>query len=190
MKKKTKILLTLVFTLLFITSFAVFSFAKEEAAEEANVFSELYRTAADNADKIFSLLAFVGALALTFAYKKGLFPFVEKALASLAKSVGALKEEADKSNTGVNNFIEDLTKKLALSENVLKEYGEKLKALEKKLDEANLLNDKTQELRCVLTAEVEMIYEIFANSSLPEYQKEKVGEAYLKMKRALAEKEA
>ena len=40
-----------------------------------------------------------------------------------------------------------------------------------------------------MLAEVEMIYNIFISSSLPQYQKDKVGEAYSKMKEKLSGKE-
>ena len=82
-----------------------------------------------------------------------------------------------------------VTEKLALSERMLKESEEKLQDLDKKLSETMKTGDKTDELRCVMLAEVEMIYDIFISSSLPQYQKDKVGEAYSKMKEMLKEKE-
>jgi len=191
MKKKTKILVTLFFTLTFFSCLALFAFASEGEVtkEEENVFASIYEYLERNADKIFSLLAFLGAIILSFAYKKGLFPFVEKAMTALSGAVKSLKEETEKSNKGTDSFMEELTKKLAISETVLSEFGQKLSSLEEKLSEAALLKDKNEEFRLVMLAEVEMIYDIFTSSSLPDYQKEKLGEAYLKMKRALAEKE-
>ncbi|MBQ7333533.1 MAG: hypothetical protein IJW38_04205 [Clostridia bacterium] len=192
MKKKTKILITLLISLTLIAAFAISAFASEAApdASEENAFNELYGFILENADKIFSLLAFLGAIILSFAYKKGLFPFVKKALATLSGAVSSIKEEAEKSSVGTKEFTEEIKTKLALSENILKGFEEKLSGLEEKLTEAALLNDKTEEFRSVMLAEVEMIYNIFVSSSLPQYQKDKVGEAYLKMKKMLDRKEA
>ena len=57
------------------------------------------------------------------------------------------------------------------------------------MESATAVADKTEELRRVMLAEVEMIYGIFISSSLPQYQKDRVGEAYSKMKEMLKEKE-
>ena len=191
MKRKTKIIFTLLFTLTLLASLTLFSFASEREVTNVDqtVFGGIYDVLSENADKIFSLLAFIGALILSFTYKKGLFPFIEKALSRLTGAVSTLREETEKSNAGANAVIAEITKKLAASESILNEFGSKIVSLEKKLKDAELLNNKTEEFRLVMLAEVEMIYDIFASSSLPEYQKEKVAEAYLKMKQALSEKE-
>lgn len=229
MKKKTKILIALFFTLLLLSSAATLSFASEsgetdgesqlDSAPETNenpsekpngasgenpnekpdgslngntdenVFDIAYGFFTENADKIFSCLAFIGALILSFAYKKGLFPFVEKALSSLGGAVKALREETEKNSLEKNEFMKKLSEKLLASEKILEGSSRKISELEEKLSEAMALGDKTEEFRAVMLAEVEMIYDIFTSSSLPQYQKDKVGEAYLRMKRALGEKE-
>lgn len=196
MKKKTKILIALCLIFSFTMAFALVSFAGESSVEnsdtspvdnvaEESVFDLIYSFAVENADKIFSLLAFVGAILLSFAYKKGLFPFVQKTLSSLSGVIKALKEETEKSNSENSQFIENLSKKLASSEEILRSSLEKITELEAELKEAARLGDKTQEFRAVIEAEVEMIHEIFASSSLPQYEKDRAHEAYTKMKRTL-----
>ncbi len=188
MKKKTKILIGIAFTLTLLSLLAVSSFASEEiqsAAEEVGVFAEIYAYLYANADKIFSLLAFIGALIISFSYKKGLFPFVEKGLSALAASVKSLREETEKNKIDKESFMDEVAKALSESENALNASLEKLSSLEAELAKAALIGKKTEEFRQVLLAEVEMIYDIFTSSSLPQYQKDKVGEAYLRMKRSL-----
>ena len=85
--------------------------------------------------------------------------------------------------------MEKISEKLALTENILSDAKTKISELEEKLSEAMATNDKTEEFRAVMLAEVEMIYNIFISSSLPQYQKDKVGEAYARMKQALGGKE-
>ena len=210
MKKKTKLLITLLLFAAFLTALSISAFASEpyeaetdstaadesetgeacEAAQtEENAFALLYGFAVDNADKIFSCLAFIGALILSFAYKKGLFPFVEKALSSLTGAVKSLREESEKSSTENSVFLKSVTEKLAESESILENASAKIAELEEKLCDALKLNEKTDEFRAVMLAEVEMIYNIFISSSLPQYQKDKVGEAYSKMKEKLSGKE-
>ena len=101
----------------------------------------------------------------------------------------SLREETERNSAEKNEFIEKLSEKLAASEAILEGGSAKISELEEKLSEAMALGDKTEEFRAVMLAEVEMIYDIFLNSSLPQYQKDKVGEAYAKMKRTLGEKE-
>jgi len=191
MKNITKIIFT-VFTVIFLTaSLAISAFAAEGTSDGdagENAFELFYGFVSDNADKIFSLLAFIGALILSFAYKKGLFPFVEGALAKLTGAVGTLREETEKANAGTDEFLGKLTEKLKLSENILEDFNKRIRTLEEKLDTAALLNDKSDEMRAVMLAEVEMLYDIFISSSLPQYQKDKVGEVYQKMKSRLSEK--
>ena len=192
MKKKTKILIAFALSVIFIASFSVFSFASEADGadgERESVFSLVYGFALENADKIFSLLAFIGAIILSFAYKKGLFPFVQKALSSLGAAVSSLREESEKNASLGNAFMEDLKNKLGASEAALEKAEKRLSLLEEKISMANALSEKSDQLRAVMLAEVEMIYEIFISSSLPQYQKDRVGEAYLKMKSALLSEE-
>ena len=192
MKKKTKILIAFALSVIFIASFSVFSFASEADGangERESVFSLVYGFALENADKIFSLLAFIGAIILSFAYKKGLFPFVRKALSSLGAAVSSLREESEKNASLGNAFMEDLKNKLGASEAALENAEKRLSLLEEKISMANAVSEKSDQLRAVMLAEVEMIYEIFISSSLPQYQKDRVGEAYLKMKSALLSEE-
>ena len=220
MTKKTKIFIIFALTLALLLSLGTFALASEpldlsvtdssesEAASDnisdniadepsvdsdgakENIFDTLYGFLTQNADKIFSCLAFIGALILSFAYKKGLFPFVKNAISSLTGVVKSLREESEKGALANSQFMEDVSKKLALSESILKGAEEKISELEAKLSEAYKKGDKTEELRAVMLAEVEMIYNIFISSSLPQYQKDKVGEAYGKMMETLKGKEA
>ena len=192
MKKKTKILTTLFIATILIFSFSIFAFANESTvstAAEENLFTQLYGFACENSDKIFSFLAFIGALILSFAYKRGLFPFVERALKSLSSSVSNIRDAAEKTNSENSEFLTEIKNALAVSEKILKGFEDKLSELEEKISIAAMSSDKTEELRLVMLAEVEMIYDIFNTSSLPQYQKDKVGEAYLRMKKALTSKE-
>ena len=188
MKKRTKILTAFLIILTLISCFAISCFATDgenQVDGGENFFTSLYSTIYENADKIFSILAFIGAIIISIAYKKGLFPFVEKALSALTGTVSTLREETEKNNTENLAFISELTKKLTTAEGMLKGFEQKIKALEEKLSEASLIKDKNEEFRSVMLAEVEMLYDIFISSSLPQYQKDKVGEAYLKMKAKL-----
>ena len=191
---KKKILTCIILAALLLSAFAVSAFANEgelaTEGEEANAFAQLYEFSVANADKIFSLLAFLGALILTVAYKKGLFPFVEKALLSLTAAVKSLREENALGEEKNIEFIKSLDEKLALSEKTLENALIKLSTLENELKNSAEACSKTEEFRSVLLAEVEMIYDIFISSSLPQYQKDKVGEAYAKMKRSLENGEA
>ena len=189
MKKKTKILITLMLFVLVATSLTLSCFATEESspapAEGGNVFAELYAFFEANADKVFAILAFIGTLILSFAYKKGLFPFVKKALASISLAVKSLGEEAKKNETALGDFSKALALQLEKSEAAINDALTRLEGLEAELLKSAQYAERAEQFRAVLSAEVEMIYDVFMTSSLPQYQKDKVGEAYLKMKEAL-----
>ena len=188
MKRTTKFFI-LIFALAFIlSSFVTVASASDGEAEEG-VFDMAYKAIYENADKIFAVLAFLGSLIIAYSYKKGLFPFVEKALAKLSGAVGTLKEETDKASLESQGFIAAISEKLGETEKYIAAFGEKFKTLEEKLEKAEALKGENEKFRAVMLAEVEMFYEIFISSSLPQYQKDRVGEAYTKMKSALCGRE-
>ena len=147
---------------------------------------EIYAIAAENADKIFALLACLSSLIVGFAYKKGLLPLVKNALNALGNGVVSLKESSEKAEELTRDALDEAAKRLTRAEECFDLIREKLSALEKELSAAKESSVKDGELRLIMNSQIDMLYEIFMSSSLPSYQKDAVGERVAEMKRALA----
>ena len=64
-----------------------------------------------------------------------------------------------------------------------------LKKLEDELSESREQALKTQDMRKVMIAQIDMLYDIFMSSGLPVYQKDEVSERVRKMKIVLTDAE-
>jgi hypothetical protein len=205
MKRKLTLIPLLILVLSLIFSFCVGAYDAEvndtestdvkettetiDTYEEDTFFTVLYEGVKENSDKILSALAFLGSLIIAFMYKKGLFPFIEKALASLSGAVVKLGNETKKNADLGNEFLNTLSDKLETCENIISGFSESLKKLELGLVEFSQEKGEREKLKFIMKAEVEMLNEIIMASSLPQYQKDRAGECFMKMKEELKAEE-
>ncbi len=150
-----------------------------------NAFKEIYEFVISNSDKLFAMLAFISSLLVGFAYKKGLIPLVKTALGALGNGVALLKEEAKQRGEEANLALSNAENKLSKAEENIALVAEKLTALEEELTKSREGAMKDKELRLILGSQIDLLYEIFMSSSLPDYQKDAIGERVAEMKRAL-----
>lgn len=196
MKNKLKYLIALVLTTAFFTGFAVYASADEGAEEitkeqsEENLFSKVYEEVASYASEILCGLTLVGSLTLAVAYKKGLLPLVEKSLLAIGNAVSGIKESTKESAEAGSRLKDNIEKRLTVASETLEALADKIGSLDKALS-ASLEGDaksrlEAKELRLVVDAQIDMLYDIFMSSALPQYQKDAVGERIAKMKEAMA----
>ena len=194
MKKTIKILTITVLILALATVFSVTAFAAAESAEngggDENVFAMIYSLAIENADKILSALAFLGTLIVAFAYKKGLFPFIQKTLNGLGNAVNRISEESKRSEELAEAAITKLEEKLASAAELITIVSGEMGKIEAELKSLEDGASENQKIKAVMLSQVEMLYEIFMSSSIPQYQKDRVGESFSKMKARLIDGEA
>lgn len=157
----------------------------EETVEE-NPFAELYEYATENADKIFSALAFIGSLVLAFFYKRGLMPALSSALGNLRSSVKSFGDTAEKSLKNSENACATVKDSMDLVGKGLDtlcisvaEIDKRLSANEEQLNEAKVM-------KTIMSAQVDMLYNIFMSSALPQYSKDAVGERISEMRAMLS----
>ena len=156
------------------------------AEESENFFAEVVEVIETNSDKILSALAFIGSIVLAFTYKRGLLPTLSKTLGSIGSSVKSIGESTEKSlcdnadtMSAINSHIKEIGELFdGLSEDV--------SALNKKLDSYEEDKLSAAAMSEIMRAQVDMLYEIFMTSSLPQYAKDSVGERIAKMKAQLA----
>lgn len=193
MKNKLKYLLVTILLLAFSSCFAIFASADEVAETEAsqatteNVFAKAYNEIAEYAGEILCAMTFAGSLILAIAYKKGLLPLVKGSLVSIGNAVGKIKESTNESIEKSSRITEDLD----VAKNMLDMLSEKVDTLELMLEkriatEVDAEKEKA-DFKLILTSQIDMLYDIFMTSALPQYQKDAVGEKIAAMKGALGE---
>ena len=149
------------------------------------VYSELER----NSEKLFSALAFLGSLLIAFTYKRGLLPTVRAAIESLADAVGKIKQASETQGESANAALGVATEHLAAAEGALEVISDKLATLECRLDEQCVGVSEREKMKLIMSAQTDMLYDIFMCSALPQYQKDIVGEKIADIKRKIEAEE-
>ena len=134
----------------------------------SNIFEKIYVEVENNADKIFSAMAFVATLVVGIFYKSGLLPLLKDALSKLKSTIDNAKEAEEMHSIDTNNKID------AISDTVT-QIEEQIKEIELGSRDIEKLCREREAMRTILTSQVDMLYAIFICSSLPEYQKEEIG---------------
>ena len=154
---------------------------------EDNPFSLLWQGISEYATEIFCALTFIASLFLSYAYKKGLLPTVSGAIGSLSAAVTKIKDstelESERSDAMSKSFSLFLTK----TEEALKKSEDKLESINSRLNLLDKSADAGACFKTVLEGQVELLYDVFMSSSLPQYKKDEIGERVAKMKEALKE---
>ena len=140
MKRITKIIIATVLLCTLALSFGIFAGAQEVGTEaleatasavesEKNFFTELFFEIKSYATEIFCALTFVGSVILAFAYKKGLLPFVEKALIAITNSVTRINERTEHSEENTERFSNEMREKLEHTEKAISTLEEKIELM-------------------------------------------------------------
>lgn len=152
-------------------------------------FEKAFREIKKYATEIFCALTFIGSMILTYAYKKGLLPLIESALLSIGNSVSKIKEKTDANEESTINLGKNMTERLERSEEIISTLTERIEEMTSTIEEVKdgelLKNRENQNLTVIISAQIDMLYDIFMSSALPQYQKDAVGERVALMKEAL-----
>ncbi len=152
----------------------------EEGGEfENNIFEEIYSAAEANADKIFSILAFIGTLVVGVGYKSGLLPLLRDALSKLKSAIDGVKADGEMSKAMTESKMSEIS-------SFVKESNEKLKGIEERLCNYEMSMEERESMRLILASQVDMLYAIFMSSALPQYQKDEIGTRIQEMREELA----
>lgn len=201
MKTKLKYLIAILLAAALSMSLAVYASAEDGIPEEStkeqteeNLFSKVYEEIAAYTSEILCGLTLAGSLTLAFAYKKGLLPLVEKSLLAIGNAVTGIKESTKENAEASSALGVNIGKQLSAAEELLRNLAQKVNSLDKALGESleneNKARLEAKELRLVVDAQIDMLYDVFMSSALPQYQKDAVGERIAKMKEAIADNEA
>ena len=151
----------------------------DSEADEENIFEEIYLALESNADKIFSILAFVGTLIVGIGYKSGLLPLLGDALSKLKAAVDGLNENGERLNA-------DTKERLLEMENSIQNMERELGKISSNMKHCDELINQRKSLGTLIEGQIDMLYAIFMSSSLPQYQKEEIGTRIQSMREELA----
>lgn len=152
---------------------------------EQTLFSIIYEEAKKYAGQIFSILACIFSGCLMLCYKKGILPLIKGGITALRGGVDALGKEAEKQTEGSLAASQLIGEKLEQAEGFLSTLSQRIEEFGEKLSTLEASDKSTAAFRRVLSAQVDMLYEIFMNASLPQYEKDRIGEMIGEMRASL-----
>lgn len=203
-----KKILTVFFAILLVLTFGVSAFAAEasdagdyaadeavtaepatDAKEDVNFFDTAFSAVKKYAAEILSALTLVGSMILAFTYKRGLLPALGSALGSIGTSVKSVAEVAEKSATSSESSLCGISAAIEELGDTLGNMQERIASLDEELKRTKADGCNAKTMNTVMRAQVDMLYDIFMTSALPQYAKDAVGERISAMKAELCEGE-
>lgn len=209
--KKNRIIAVILLIAVFLAAFSVVSLAADEdtadtidtpevstdteidqktdegegSIDTENVFETLFIKVKNHAGEICSALALIASLILAYCYKCGLMPIIQNALSAISNVLSGIEKGADESNRASAEAISALKDRLERAEELIEKLGENMDTLVEDLRVRTLEAKGSEDTRVILSAQVDMLYDIFMTSALPQYQKDTVGERIAAMRGAL-----
>ncbi len=194
-----KILISLIIALTLLFSLGVSVYAEEidnavaeaestEAAptEEDTVSGQLSSLLSDNITEIFSVLTLVSSLFVAFLYKKGLLPSVSKSLGLINESTGAVLKRVCEYSESTDTAISELARSAAPVLEAISSFTEMAERIfadsERLAEDLSQVGSDTERLQKIISMQNEMLYTVFMSASIPQYQKDALGEVYSKIK--------
>ena len=195
MKNKIKYLIAIALVVIFSSSLVVSASAEGEVTDatvepESNFFTVAYEELSASASEILCGLTLAASLILAFAYKKGLLPLVQSALVSIGNAVTKIGDSAKKSEEQTALLEENIGSSIKNAKDMIGSLTEKISSLDNAVNERLVMDEKArgeyEKLRFIIEGQIDMLYDIFMSSALPQYQKDAVGERIGKMKGMVA----
>ena len=160
-----------------------------EAAVGKNVFESAFSLVTENADELFSALAFIGTMIIAFFYKRGLTPTLSRGIEKISATVGEARRASDESSELFSKLSEKISDRLAYLESSLEGFSLEIMKLEDILGTQAEFRSDRESIKMILASQIDMLSDIFMTSALPQYQKDAVGERVKAMREALSENE-
>lgn len=139
-----------------------------------NIFEDIYTMLEANADKIFSVLAFIGTVVVGVAYKSGLLPLLSDAFGKLKGSIDGVKAEGAITEERLSSLTE-----------AMNDIAESVADMRWQCESYEELCRERESMRLIIEGQIDMLYAIFMSSALPQYQKDEIGERISEMREEL-----
>ena len=157
---------------------------REEASDATlgGAISDLLR---EHSAPILSAATFLLTLFISLLFKRRAVPAL---LESLTAILGKSREAVNAMAEGQEREQAELAAILARAEALLAEVSNVAEAAEAAADTVRKSRDREEALTLILGEQSALLYELLMSANLPQYQKDKIGEAHAAAERALAEK--
>ena len=194
-RKTTKRLAALFICIILILSLGATAVSAEEASENGsevveedgeNIFEEIFRTLEAFSSEILCALSFAGSLMIAFAYKKGLIPTVKNGIGAIGNAIGAIKENSENCTKHQEELLAQMSERLEQTERALDCFGKAVSDIAEKAENSEHAALDRAEMKALMSAQIDMLYDIFMTSSLPQYQKDALSEKIRSMKEVSA----
>ncbi len=152
---------------------------------ESNIFEELYAAASEFSGEIASALAFLGSLIVAMAYRRGLMPAVQSGIGAIGGAVSQLKDSTESYSKHQDELLSEFTDRLCRAEDVLERFGKAIDEIAEKTEDGKHAAEDRENVKTLMSAQIDMLYDIFMTSSLPQYQKDAVNERIREMKEVI-----
>jgi hypothetical protein len=150
-----------------------------------NSFEKIYDAAMAHVSEILSLAAFIGSLICAVIYKSGLMPLIEKGLGGIKNAAQKIKEATDRAECDNKASLGYINDKMCELEMAISEMQETVRSATKAMESSVEARAHQARIDGLLSGELDMLYDIFMSSALPEYEKARVGERVAKLKEEL-----
>lgn len=155
--------------------------------DTSNPFEALYKVALEHAGEIFSALACLFSAILMLCYRKGIMPLIEGGIGAISGSVSTISREAERQSQLSDKTKEIIEEKLLGAEAILNQISASFEDFDKRLRTCEGLKSFENSVREILLSQIDLLYEVFMNSSLPQYEKDRIGEMVAAMKKNASE---
>ena len=199
--KRTVISLIIALSLLFVLGISVYAgegdtapaaesaeTAEEKAvgaAEDATMSAQLSRLLSENTTEIFSALTLICSLLIAALYKKGLLPSVSKSLGLINESTGAVLKKVCEYSESTDEAISELASEAKPLIEIISTFTDAAQKMtadgERLAEELSRIGSDTERLQRIIEVQNEMLYTVFMSASIPQYQKDALGEVYAKI---------
>ena len=160
-----------------------------DAEEHENPFEILFDKVKAHSDTIFSALTLIGSLVLAFTYKKGLLPALGASMGKIGDSVRQISDATEISIKKSEGAIIDIDERIKEIASLFDRLEEQLSYLNDKMEAVEGEKAQNEKTRILMRSQIDMLYDIFMTSSLPQYSKDAVGEKITAMKLLIEEGE-
>ena len=160
-----------------------------DSKETKNPFEAVFNKVKEHSDTIFSALTLIGSLVLAFTYKKGLLPALGASIGKIGDTVKKIGDATEMSIIKGEGAIIDIDERIRQIGELFERLEEQLEDLNQKMEAVEGERQQSERTRILMRSQVDMLYDIFMTSSLPQYSKDAVGEKIAAMKSLLEEGE-
>ena len=161
----------------------------KEGEAKKNPFEAVFELIKANSDTIFSALTLIGSLVLAFTYKRGLLPALGASIGTIGDSVKRISDATEISIVNSENAIVDIDERIKDIGGLFERLEDRISELNTRLEAVDEERERGEMTRVLLRSQIDMLYDIFMTSSLPQYSKDAVGEKIATMKKLIEKEE-